>query len=261
MLRPVAKLSELKQLMAQARPPGDPHLQPTMPAAAAAAARSATAPSERRSAGDDAAAVRAVPPRSLSPTQVATSIKRALAAGKHADGDVDLAQAFADVQRLAPSNRARIERARPAPVPQHTLADERDVLIASKYGDDPTPQAWDTGQEFEHEQTFVRAGLGTDLASKLRRGHWSVQAELDLHGMIVDEAHDALSDFVVAARNRRYRCVRVIHGKGLTSPNKEPVLKGKVRRWLAHWDEVLAYTEAPRHAGGGGAILVLLKGS
>ena len=47
---------------------------------------------------------------------------------------------------------------------------------------------------------------------------------------------------------------------GLTSPNKEPVLKGKVRRWLAHWDEVLAYAEAPRHAGGGGAILVLLKG-
>ncbi len=61
------------------------------------------------------------------------------------------------------------------------------------------------------------------------------------------------SDFIVDARTRRLRCVRVIHGKGLTSPNKEPVLKGKVRRWLAHWDEVLAYTEAPRHAGGSGA--------
>ena len=71
----------------------------------------------------------------------------------------------------------------------------------------------------------------------------------------------ALSDFIVDARTRRLRCVRVIHGKGLTSPGKEPVLKGKVRRWLAHWDEVLAYAEAPRHAGGGGALLVLLKGS
>jgi DNA-nicking Smr family endonuclease len=107
----------------------------------------------------------------------------------------------------------------------------------------------------------VRPGLRTDVASKLRRGHWAVQAELDLHGLIVDEAHDALSDFIVAARARQFRCVRVIHGKGLTSPGKEPVLKGKVRRWLAHWDEVLAYTEAPRHAGGGGAMLVLLKGS
>ena len=56
------------------------------------------------------------------------------------------------------------------------------------------------------------------------------------------------------------RCVRVIHGKGLTSPNREPILKGKVRRWLARWDDVLAYCEAPRHAGGGGAVIVLLRG-
>ena len=189
------------------------------------------------------------------------SAKRAIAAAKHADGDIDLTKAFADVQKLPVANKAAIARARPAPVPHHTLADERDVLEASKYGDDPHPQTWDTGQEFEHEQTFVRPGLGADLASKLRRNHWAVQAELDLHGLTTDEAHDALSDFIVDARTRRYRCVRVIHGKGLTSPNKEPVLKGKVRRWLARWDEVLAYTEAPRHAGGSGALLVLLKGS
>jgi DNA-nicking Smr family endonuclease len=189
------------------------------------------------------------------------STKRAVAAAKHADGDVDLARAFADVAKLPPANKARVQRARPAPIPHHTLADERDVLQASKYGDNPAPQSWDTGQEFEHEQTFVRKGLSPDLAGKLRRGHWSVQAEIDLHGFTVDQAHDALSDFIVDARSRRMRCVRVIHGKGLTSPGKEPVLKGRVRRWLAHWDEVLAYTEAPRHAGGGGALLVLLKGS
>ena len=187
--------------------------------------------------------------------------KRAIAASKHADGDIDLAKAFADVQKLPAANKANVPRDRPSPIPHQTLADERDVLAASKYGDDPHPQSWDTGQEFEHEQTFVRAGLRGDLASKLRLGQWSVQSELDLHGLTVDEAHDALSDFIVASRNRRYRCVRVIHGKGLTSPGKEPVLKGKVRRWLAHWDEVLAYSEAPRHAGGGGALLVLLKGS
>ena len=189
------------------------------------------------------------------------STRRILASKRHADGDIDLAQAFADVQKLAAANKALVPRTRPSPIPHQTIADERDVLTASKYGNDPHPQSWDTGQEFEHEQTFVRSGLRGDLASKLRRGQWSVQSELDLHGLTVDEAHDALSDFIVAARNRRYRCVRVIHGKGLTSPGKEPVLKGKVRRWLAHWDDVLAYTEAPRHAGGGGALLVLLKGS
>jgi len=200
-------------------------------------------------------------PPNTAPVSPAASARRVVAAGKHADGDVDLARAFADVSKLPRSNRAAIHRPRPAPIPRHTLADERDVMQASKYGDDPAPQSWDIGQEYEHEQTFVRKGLPPDLAGKLRRGHWSVQAELDLHGLTTDEAHDALSDFIVAARARHQRCVRVIHGKGLTSPGKEPVLKGKVRRWLAHWDEVLAYAEAPRHAGGGGAVLVLLKGS
>jgi DNA-nicking Smr family endonuclease len=191
----------------------------------------------------------------------APSPKRHLGATKHADGDIDIAQAFADVTRLPPRNRAASTRTRPAPHARSRIRDEREVLELAKYGSEPAPHRWDIGQELEGEQTFVRAGLGADIASKLRRGHWSVQAELDLHGMTTDEAHDALSDFSVESRTLRFRCVRVIHGKGLTSPNKEPVLKGKVRRWLARWDEVLAYTEAPRHAGGGGALLVLLKGS
>ncbi len=193
-------------------------------------------------------------------TRPRTPPRRAIAASKHAESDIDLHRAFADVQRLPPANKAVVARARPTPIPRHTLADERDVLEAAKYGNDPAPQSWEVGQEFEHEQTFVRPGLGADVAGKLRRGHWSVQAELDLHGCTVDEAHDALSDFIVESRQLHLRCVRVIHGKGLTSRHKEPVLKGKVRRWLAHWDEVLAYAEAPRHAGGGGAVLVLLKG-
>ena len=228
----MAKLTDLKNLLASAR------------AEAAPAAQPAARPTTEAATGCQKAAA-----------------KRAFAASKHGDGDVDLARAFADVHRLPPANKAQLARPRPSPIPHHTLADERDVLQASKYGDDPAPQSWDTGQEYEHEQTFVRRGLPADLAGKLRRGHWSVQAELDLHGLTVDGAHDALSDFVVDARTRRLRCVRVIHGKGLTSPGKEPVLKGKVRRWLAHWDEVLAYAEAPRHAGGSGALLVLLKGS
>ena len=87
-----------------------------------------------------------------------------------------------------------------------------------------------------------------------------MRAELDLHRLTTEGARDALADFLFEARQRGDRCVRVIHGKGLTSPNREPVLKGKVRKWLAHWDDVLAYCEAPRHAGGGGAVLVLLRG-
>lgn len=187
--------------------------------------------------------------------------KRAIGSTKHADGDIDLAQAFADVKRLPPGNRAKVAPPVPPPVPRQRIADEEQALLASKFGDQPAPHSWDVGQEHEGEQTFVRPGIGSDVLAKLRRGHWSLQGELDLHGLTSDEARDRLADFLLDARGRGARCVRVIHGKGLTSPRKEPVLKGKVRRWLAHWDDVLAYSEAPRHAGGGGAVLILLKGT
>jgi len=196
--------------------------------------------------------------RSASPAPV--SARKSIAATKHAGEDIALERAFADVERLPQANRARIERPATPPVPRQSIADERDALEASKYGLDPAPQAWDIGQEVEAEQTFLRPGLGPDVLTKLRRGHWTVQAVLDLHGATQDEAHDQLADFLVAVRHAGMRCVRVIHGKGLSSPNREPVLKGKVRRWLTRWDDVLAYCEAPQHAGGGGAVVVLLRG-
>lgn len=210
----------------------------------------------------------ATPPPQSNPTPVATPVlpqapsspRRLIAADKHASGDIDLAKAFADVVPMPPPTRISHRPPRPAPIPQQRIADDRDALEASKYGNEPAPQTWDIGQEIEGEQTYVRRGLGSDVLSKLRRGHWSVQAELDLHGQTSDEARDTLADFLVDARQRGYRCVRVIHGKGLTSPNREPVLKGKVRRWLMHWDDVLAYSEAPQYAGGGGAVLILLRG-
>jgi DNA-nicking Smr family endonuclease len=198
-------------------------------------------------------------PRPHPPPHPLRSPKREIAANKHASGDIDLRIAFADVLPLPPSTRVPHRPPRPAPIPQQRIADARDALEASKYGAEPAPQTWDIGQELESEQTFLRRGLGSDILGKLRRGHWSVQGELDLHGQTSDEARDTLADFLVDARQRGFRCVRVVHGKGLTSPNKEPVLKGKVRRWLSHWDEVLAYCEAPQHAGGGGAVLILLR--
>jgi DNA-nicking Smr family endonuclease len=220
----MAKLSDLKKLVGQAR------AQPAEPA--------------RR------------PPAAAKPA----SPRRAVAASRHADGDVDLAQAFADVRKLPPHTRRHHAPPRPAPIPRQRIADDESALMESKYGAEPTPESWEVGQEHEAGQTFLRRGLGTDILRKLRRGEWSVQSEIDLHGHTSEEAHDALSDFLDDARQRGYRCVRVIHGKGLTSPNREPVLKGKVRQWLSRWNEVLAYCEAPPHAGGGGAVLILLRG-
>jgi DNA-nicking Smr family endonuclease len=195
------------------------------------------------------------------PRQALPTPRRALGAAKHRDGDINLAQAFADVHKMPPARRTAMATPRPAPIARQRISDDAEALAASKFGAEPAPESWEIGQEHEAGQTFVRRGVGTDVLTKLRRGHWSVQGDIDLHGHSTEEAHDALADFLDDARQHGYRCVRVIHGKGLTSPNKEPVLKGKVRRWLSHWDDVLAYCEAPRHAGGGGAVLVLLRGA
>jgi DNA-nicking Smr family endonuclease len=207
----------------------------------------------------DAGPVRPTPTKG-SPPALRPAAPRSAKAPRGNDGELDLALAFSDVQKLPPSTRANNRPPRPAPIPRQRIADDADALTASKYGAEPAPEAWEIGQEHEAEQTFLRRGLPGDILKKLRRGQWAVQAEIDLHGHRIDEAHDALSDFIVDARARGYRCVRAIHGKGLTSPNREPVLKGRVRRWLAHWDEVLAYCETPPNSGGGGAVLILLRG-
>lgn len=198
----------------------------------------------------------------LSPPRQAASGGRGAArtARKAASADeIDLAQAFADVTPLGPRNRAPAPKPKPSASPAQRLADESAALAASRHGTEPSPNSWEIGQEFEGGQTFVRAGIGRDVLTRLRRGHWAVQGEIDLHGFTTDEARHELVEFLAAARARGWRCVRVIHGKGLTSPGREPVLKGKTRKWLSQWDQVLAYCEAPRHAGGAGAVIVLLK--
>ena len=173
--------------------------------------------------------------------------------------DVDLREVFADVTPLGGRNRVKHAGARPETSPAQRIADEADALAASRYGAEPSPGDWEPGQEQEAEQTFLRKGLALDLLAQLRRGRWAVQGELDLHHLTREQARDAMTDFLLEARGSGWRCVRIVHGKGLSSPNREPVLKAKVRRWLTQRDEVLAYCEAPRHSGGSGAVLVLLK--
>lgn len=109
------------------------------------------------------------------------------------------------------------------------------------------------------ELVYLRQGLSSELLKKLRRGHWVAQDELDLHGLNQLQARAALAEFLAECRRRHLRCVCIIHGKGLRSPNREPVLKGKVHQWLARRQEILAYCQAPQNLGGSGALLVLLS--
>jgi DNA-nicking Smr family endonuclease len=93
----------------------------------------------------------------------------------------------------------------------------------------------------------------------LRRGRWAIQSELDLHGYDREEARAALGRFLTLALGRGHRCVRVIHGKGLSSPGGVSVLKILSRQWLAQREEVLAFCPARPCDGGEGALLALLR--
>ncbi len=112
--------------------------------------------------------------------------------------------------------------------------------------------------ETDDALSFRRPGVGIDVARKLRRGHWSIQSEIDLHGLRREDAREALSAFLREAVRQGLRCVRVVHGKGLGSPGKTPVLKGKVHSWLVQKNEVLAFVQARGDEGGAGAVVVLL---
>jgi DNA-nicking Smr family endonuclease len=160
----------------------------------------------------------------------------------------------AGVEPLPEPRRRALERPRPAPVPRETWRDER-AALAESLG----PISLDDAIESGEELAFVRNGHSPGVLRKLRRGHWVVEASLDLHGMNRSEAATAVREFLRDCRTRRLGCVRIVHGKGLGSRNREPVLKRKVYHWLKMRDEVLAFSQAPAAHGGSGAVLVLLK--
>jgi DNA-nicking Smr family endonuclease len=170
--------------------------------------------------------------------------------------DAALFQAsLADVTPLPRLNRAQHAKPRPHPVAAQRERDERAALAESLHIESP----WDSGFETGEELTFLRPGLPSLTLRKLRRGHWVIQDEIDLHGLTSPEARALLSAFLNDCMRRGARCVRVVHGKGLRSKNREPVLKHKVARWLAQRDDVLAFCQARRTEGGSGAAVVLLK--
>ena len=159
------------------------------------------------------------------------------------------------VQRLPQHGRVHHVPEPPAPIPAQRQLDDQRVLQESISDEFDAS----TLLEVDDAMSFRRPGIGIDVARKLRRGHWSIQSELDLHGLRREDAREALSEFLRDAVNRGVRCVRVVHGKGLGSPGKTPVLKGKVHSWLVQKNEVLAFVQARADEGGAGAVVVLLK--
>lgn len=171
------------------------------------------------------------------------------------DDDIELFRAAVqDARRLKPK-RLHHAPARPKPIPQQFLRDEKQALADSLSDDYIPAHELESGEEL----LYLREGHAPDILSKLRRGFWVIQASIDLHGMVVEEARAYVADFLAGCRKRSIRCVRIVHGKGIGSKNREPVLKAKLRSWLMQKDEVIAYAQARPADGGSGAVIVLLK--
>lgn len=163
--------------------------------------------------------------------------------------------AVADARPLRASGRAFLGGPKPPPRPLQHLADERAALHESLHGAIGLQDRLEGGDE----PHYLRTGLASSVLRDLRRGRWVVQDEIDLHGLNRDEARQLLSEFLAENIRHGRRCMRIVHGKGLGSPQKISVLRQLVRGWLSQRDEVLAYCQARPQDGGEGALIVLLR--
>ena len=171
------------------------------------------------------------------------------------DDDADtFREAMRDVRRLrnAPARAAEVPK--PPPRARFTRADQLEVLKESLL-----PPADEAALATGDELSFRRPHITEAVLTKLRRGHFAVEAEIDLHGMTAAEAKAALRDFIIQAVNRRMSCVRIIHGKGRGSGPRGPVLKNVVNQWLQRIDLIQAFGSARQVDGGSGAVYVLLR--
>ena len=276
-LRP--QVRELTRKGPKPAPPGAPSDAYPPPAAEAddgAAFRAAVAGTAPLPAGNRVqlakAPSRRLPPRPARLNGEAAPVVRAETGGDlpahwHTEGDAarrplpphpDAAAFVLAMRGVAPlpdSNRVVLGKPLPAARPQQFIADERAALHESLHGRIGLQDRLEGGDEPQH----LRPGLAVNVLRDLRRGRWVIQGEIDLHGLNRDEARHALAAFLAECLHAGRRCVRVIHGKGLGSPQKQSVLRQLVRGWLAQRIEVLAYCQAKPQDGGEGALLVLLR--
>jgi DNA-nicking Smr family endonuclease len=158
-------------------------------------------------------------------------------------------KAVAGVKPLVRPKRVALKGTAPEPVARQHRRDELAALAESLEGPLSVDDALETGEEL----SYLREGMARETLRKLRRGHWTIQDGIDLHGLNRDQATANVVDFLNQCVARGLRCVRIVHGKGLG------ILKAKLRKWLPQREEVLAYCQAPANDGGSGALLVLLR--
>lgn len=163
--------------------------------------------------------------------------------------------AVAGAVPLRAPERVAFEPPKPSPRPLQRELDEAAAVRESLHG----PIEIDDLLAISDADSYLRTGLPRNVLRDLRRGRWSIQNHVDLHGLNRHEAHEEVSRFLAESQNAGKRCLRIVHGRGHGSPGREGVLRRLVKAWLARRRDVLAFCHAPANDGGEGALWVLLK--
>lgn len=156
--------------------------------------------------------------------------------------------------RSVNNDRAELEKPSPKPLRRNAEQDDRSVMDAL-LAELSEADLLETGEHL----SYTQPGIQRSVLRKLKSGRYSIQSEIDLHGLTVKEARQELSDFLTAAQERRHLCVRIIHGKGRKNAQNSPRLKPAVNQWLQRNKQVLAFCSARVNDGGTGAVYALLK--
>ena len=156
---------------------------------------------------------------------------------------------------LRTPGRVAFEPPKPSPRPRQRELDEAAAITESLHG----PFEIDDLLAIGDADSFLRTGLQRSVLRDLRRGRWSIQNHIDLHGLNRHEAHEEVGNFVAESLSAGKRCVRIVHGRGYGSPGREGILRRLVKGWLSRRNDVLAFCHAPSCDGGEGALWVLLK--
>ena len=187
--------------------------------------------------------------------------KRERIAREHA---VEFRSAVTDVVKMPESDRYvwrpmhEFEtRGQPLPTRPRTLEEETAAVLRESMLSDQFDV--DGLLDEDPSLSWSAPGVGPDVVKKLRKRHWPVEDELDLHGLTRDEARHHVDAYLRKSTRRGIRCVRIIHGVGYGSAGGEPVLRGMVHSWLVQTGDVVAFCVANRADGGNGALIVLLR--
>jgi DNA-nicking Smr family endonuclease len=178
--------------------------------------------------------------------------------------EVEFRAAVKDVKPMPESDRyvwrpAREAELRAVAAGQRPRTDEEEVAAVLR--ESMLSDQFDVDGLLDEDPTLSWAapGVGPDVVKKLRKRHWQVEDELDLHGYTRDLARRLVDAFLRRSTKNGVRCVRIIHGVGYGSAGGEPVLRGMVHSWLVQTAEVVAFCVAGRTDGGKGALIVLLR--